>query len=351
MKLSIRILQPIFFFVCMFLIAVLPAEAAEHEWKMATSWPGGPIYDLGAKALAEKIEMLTEGRIKVEVFTGGVLGKPLKVSEAVKAGVAQAGHTWAGYDWGKDKTGVLFGGFAGSFDNERMLHWLYEAGGVELWKEWREEKFGVVAIPAYTRTAEVFLHSHKPIKTLQDLKGLKLRTTGAWLEIAKDLGAAPITVAGGDVFPMLERKAIDATEWGTLYENKSPGFHRVAKYIILPGVHQPTCPLELVINKKAWGKLSERDKSLVQIAAKLVTLEGWMRVGHEDAKAYKFYKAEGNEFVELDVEVQKEAKRLGMEWAEKQAADNEWFKKVYDSQKAFTELWKDAHRYRNVRTE
>ena len=110
-------------------------------------------------------------------------------------------------------------------------------------------------MPLFIRTAEVFLHSRKPVKTLADLKGLKLRTAGAWLEMAKDLGAAPVTTAGGEVYPMLERGAIDATEWGTLWENISPGFHKVAKYLIIPGVHQPTAPFELCINKDAWAKL------------------------------------------------------------------------------------------------
>ena len=98
-----------------------------------------------------------------------------------------------GYDWGKDPTTVLFGGYAGRFDTERMLHWMYEAGGAELQRQYRDETDGIVSMPLFIRTAEVFLHSRKPVKTLADLKGLKLRTAGAWLEMAKDLGAAPVT--------------------------------------------------------------------------------------------------------------------------------------------------------------
>ena len=71
--------------------------------------------------------------------------------------------------------------------------------------------------------------------------------------------AWPVTTAGGDVYPMLERGAIDATEWGTLWENISTGFHKVARYVIIPGVHQPTAPFELVINKEAWQKMSAVD--------------------------------------------------------------------------------------------
>ena len=75
-------------------------------------------------------------------------------------------------------------------NSEKMLHWIYDGGGLQLWKQYREERFDVVSIPMLLGPAEVFMHSRKPVRTLEDLKGLKLRTSGAWLEMAKDLGAA-----------------------------------------------------------------------------------------------------------------------------------------------------------------
>jgi len=324
------------------------AHAAEHEWKMATSWGGGPLMELGAQAFADKVELLTDGRVEVQVFTGGTLGKALNVSETVKNGVAQAGHTWMGYDWGKDKTTVVFGGFAGSMDSERMLHWLYEGGGTQLWRDFRMEEFGVVSMPLFIRTAEAFLHSNKPVRTMDDLQGLKLRTAGAWLEISESMGASPVTMPGAEVYTSLERGTIEATEWGTLYENISPGFHKIAKYVIIPGVHQPVAPFELIINKDAYEALSERDRELVDLAAKLVTFESWTRIGHEDAKALEFFREAGNEIIELDEEVQTSVKKQAIEWGMKQGEENAWFKKAYESQLAYEELWKDATRYRNV---
>ena len=329
-------------------IIALPSEGIAAKWKMAASWGGGPLMEIGAKAFAEKVKFLTEGRVEIQVFPSGQLSKGLEVRAAVAKGVAEVGHTWMGYDWGKDKTTVLFGGYAGSMDSERMLHWIYEGGGLELWRQFNDEKFGVVSLPCFTRTAEAFLHSRKAIKSLDDLNGLKFRTAGAWLEISKDLGAAPVTMPGGEVFTSLERGAIDATEWGTLYENKSTGFHKIAKYVIMPGIHQPTAPFEVVINKKAWAALSERDQEMVALAAKMVTFESWTRIGHEDAKALDFYKKQGNEIIVLDAAVQKKAKGLAIAWAKKQAETNPWFDKVLKSQIAFEALWKDAAHYRNV---
>jgi TRAP-type mannitol/chloroaromatic compound transport system substrate-binding protein len=327
------------------------AFAAEHNWKMATSWGGGPLMEIGAQAFADKVNFLTEGRVEIKVFPSGQLSKGLEVRSAVAKGVAEAGHTWMGYDWGKDKTTVLFGGFAGSMDSERMIHWIYEGGGLELQREFNEKQFGIISMPLFIRTAEAFLHSRKPVRTLADLNGLKFRTAGAWLDISKGLGAAPVTMPGGEVFTSLERGAIDATEWGTLYENKSTGFHKIAKYVIIPGIHQPTAPFELAINPDAWAALSERDQQLVALAAKLVTFESWTRIGNEDAKALDFYRKEGNEIIVLDAAVQAKGKKLGIEWAQEQAKSNPWFDKVWKSQIAFEELWKDAAHYRNVISE
>jgi TRAP-type mannitol/chloroaromatic compound transport system substrate-binding protein len=322
------------------------------SWKMATGWGGGPLMDNGAKAFAEKMAEISGGRFKVEVFPGGALGNALKVPETVKNGIAECGHTWMGYDWGKDPTTVLFGGYAGSFDTERMLHWLYQAGGVEMQRKFREETAGIISFPLGARTAEAFLHSRKAVRSLADLKGLKLRTAGAWLEMAKDLGAAPVTTPGADVYPMLERGAIDATEWGTMYENISMGFHKIAKFIIYPGVHQPTAPFELTINKEAWAKLTPADQKLVETAARLVTLDFWMKVGHEDAKALDFFKKAGNTLIELDPEVQYAARDIGLKWAEKTAKEGNlpWFGKVFASQKEMDALWQGASAWRTVKT-
>ena len=322
---------------------------AAHKWKMATSWGGGPLMEIGSKAFAEKVGLLTDGRVEIEIFPVGELGSPLKVTETVREGRAEVGHTWMGLDWGQDKTAVLFGGFAGSMDPERTIHWLYEGGGLELWREFREEKFGIVSMPGLMRTAEVFLHSRKPVRSLDDLKGLKVRTAGAWLEIVTGLGATSVSLPGSKVKGALEAGEIDAAEWGTLWENIALGVSKITRYVIVPGVHQPVAPFELQFDKNAWNALSERDKRLIETAAKLVTLESWTRFGQEDAKALGHYREAGNEILVLDDAFQAEAKKAARAWAEEQARDNAWFARVWKSQQEFEELWKDAPLYRDLK--
>jgi TRAP-type mannitol/chloroaromatic compound transport system substrate-binding protein len=331
------------------LLSLAPgAQAQEHSFTMATSWAGGPLMEIGAQAFANRVKEMSGGRIVIEVFPAGTLGEPLKVTETVSNGLADMGHTWIGYDWGVDPTVVLFGGYAGSFDTERMLHWMYRGGGAEMQREYRMEKFGVVSMPLFIRTAEVFLHSIKPVRTLADLQGLKIRTAGAWLEMLKQLGAAPVTTPGGEIYTALERGTIDATEWGTLWENISPGFYKVAKYLIIPGVHQPTAPFELSVNKDVWASLSAEDQALIENAARLTTFDSWLTIGQEDAKALDFYRAQGNEIIELEPEVQYAVKDIAIAWADGVAANNVWFARVLESQRAFEALWANANRYRNV---
>jgi TRAP-type mannitol/chloroaromatic compound transport system substrate-binding protein len=219
-------------------------------------------------------------------------------------------------------------------------------------RKYRDQTDEIISMPLFIRTAEAFLHSRKPVRTLNDLKGLKIRTAGAWLEMSKELGAAPVTTPAADIYPMLERGAIDAVEWGTLYENIPMGFHKVAKFVIYPGIHQPCAPFELVINKGVWSKLSEADKKLIEMVAKLTTLESWLTVGQEDAKALDFYRKAGNTIIELSPELQYAARKMGLEWATKTAKENKYpfFASVFESQQQLDKLWEGASGWRTVKT-
>ena len=327
-------------------LGFMVTSAYAVEWSMAAPWGGGPLLEEDAKGFAKNVELLTEGRIKIRVFPGGTLGSPLKVTETVKTGVAEAGHNWPGYDWGIDKTAVLFGGYAGSMGPERSIQWFYQGGGIELYRQWRLEKFGVIGIPCAFSSTELFLHSRKPVRSLADFKGLKIRTAGAWAEIAQKLGASTVILPGAEVYAALERGVVDATEWSSPSVNLSAGFHKVAKYIVIPGIHQPYAMVECEINKKAWGGLSNRDKTLVQLAGKITALDAWMRYADKDADAFNSFLKFGNKIVELDADFVAKARQATVEWANKQAKKNKWFAKVMAHQQAYQRKLKDQGRYR-----
>ena len=315
-------------------LGAAPASAENVEWTMAT-WGGGLWLEVGGKNFANRVEMLTEGRVKINVATPGMMGSPLKVTETVQNGLAEVGLQWASYDQGEDSAGVLFAGWSGGLTPEEYMLWLYEGGGAELVKEWRAEKFGLVSIPCNLVETEIFLHSHKPIRTLEDFKGLKIRTAGAWAEIATDLGATTVVLPGAEVFDALERKVVDAIEWGGPGINLGAGFQNIAPYIIVPGIHQPASFNECIFNKDAWDQLSERDQQLIELAGKLNTYESFLAYADSDLDAWKTLKSSDKvEFVQLDQSFIDEARKRSFAWAEKKAAENPWFKRVFDSQRA-----------------
>jgi TRAP-type mannitol/chloroaromatic compound transport system substrate-binding protein len=328
--------------------ASAPATAAEN-WSMATPWGGGPLLEYLAKGIGKEVELLTNNEIKVEVFPGGTLGKALKVTDTVKKGVAKMGHNWAGYDWGIDRTAVLFGGFSGTMPWEKMAHWYFRGGGAELLMDWRMEKFGVASIPCGSQPPEVFLHTHRKVASLADYKGIKVRTSGAWAEIAQTMGASTVILPGSEVYPALERKVVDGIEWGTPFMNESAGYEKIAKYVVVPGIHQPSAFHECQFSKAAWDKLDDRTKELMKRAGQTYFFNFWLEVGHKDAPAFQNFKKDSNvEIVDLDAEFKAAAKKATEEWAAKQGEGNEWFTKVWEHQKAYAATWADSNRYRNI---
>jgi TRAP-type mannitol/chloroaromatic compound transport system substrate-binding protein len=328
-------------------IASTSAASAQQTIRTATSWPGGVHLEHFAQGFSKNVEELTGGKVKFQIFPAGTIGSALKVTETVQKKVAPAGHTWSGYDWGVDKAGVLFGGYVGSPPAEAMLHWLYAGGGLELWKQWRMEKFGVVALPCGAHSDEIHMHSRKPIRTLEDLKGLKLRTTGAWAEIASTLGASTVILAGGETYPALERGVVDAIEWGTPGINIGLGFHKVAKYIILPGVHQPVAIIECQFDKATWDGFDATTKVLIETAAKKVTLDSWMTINVLDVDALAKLTAEGAEIIRVDQAYIDGVAKATREWEDKYAKEGGWFAKVLEHQREFTKRWAVSSQYRS----
>ena len=146
------------------------------------------------------------------------------------------------------------------------MMWLYNGNGLELWKEWRADVFDVVAIPCGVTETEIFMHSHKIVRTPEDLQGLKLRTSSAWAEIAPKLGASTVVLPGSEVFSALERKVVDAIEWGGPGGNLEAGFDKIAPYIMMPGLHSPAAVHDCIVNKNVWEKIPEKDQALLELA-------------------------------------------------------------------------------------
>lgn len=316
-------------------LAATPASAQTQTWNL-TPDIAGPWLEFGGKNFARLVEQFTEGRIKINVAAPGMIAPAFKVTEAVQNGLAEIGMNWAAYDQGIDVAGVPFAGWAGGLSPEEFMIWLFNEGGADMLHEWRMEKFGVASFPCQSIETEIFLHSHKPVRTLEDLKGLKIRTAGAWADIAAKLGATTVVIAGGETPDALQRRVVDAIEWAGPGINLAAGFHKLARYVVVPGIHAPASLQECMVRKDRWEALSKADQEALKLAGKLNMFETFLAYAEMDLKAWEELQKDPNvEFVQLDQSFIDAARKASFEWAEEQAAKNEWFKKVYESQRAF----------------
>ena len=228
--------------------------------------------------------------------------------------------------------------------------WLYNDGGRDLWIKFRREKMGLHPIIAGMGTTEIFAHSHKAICTIADLQGLKIRTSGAWADILKGLGATPVVLGGGDIFPMLERRGIDAAEWLNPSGNVSTGLANISKYVIIPGVHSTSWPYEVVFKADVFDKLPQRVQACLEQAGELVTLHSYLLFGQQDLKAMAQFRQK-NEIVELEPAFIDEIKKRGRAWMNEKAAEqaakgNNWGKQIAASYFAFQDHWDANSGYR-----
>jgi len=234
---------------------------------------------------------------------------------------------------------------------EATLHWIYNGGGEKMLQDFRREQMGLHSIVVGIGTSEILAHSNKPIRTTADLKGLKYRTSGAWASVVKDIyGGIPTVVPGGEIYTLLQRKGVDAIEWSTPGANLSEGFHEVAPYIIMPGVHQPSFLWEVVVKEETWNALPDQLKSQINAAAKLTTYESFAKFGDADISAMIQYKKSKAEIIQLDKSVVEELRESGRDWARgkataKASAGDDRMQKILDSYLTYQTNWAENSGY------
>jgi TRAP-type mannitol/chloroaromatic compound transport system substrate-binding protein len=323
-----------------------PAQAAaKYKWKLTTFVPeaSGTYRDF-VKVFIKYVHDITGGEVEIQGFGVGVLANAFEGPKAVQDGVADIAFFYPAFLVNKEPANAIFTGMPGGLSAEAMFHWLYEGGGEKLWVDLRRETMGLHPVISGIGPTEVFMNSHKAVRTEADLKGLKARTAGAWADLLKELGASPTVLQVTEIFTSLERKIIDATEFATPSTNIKLGYHNVAKYIIIPGIHSPSFAYEALFNKKVWDGLSKDLQQKLTLAGRMATLTGFLKTGMADLDAMAEWKKGKNEFVTLSPELITKVRRIARVWAEKKAAENKakgnmWMDKVTKSYYGFQDKW------------
>lgn len=241
----------------------------EYKWKMVTTWPKNfPGLGTGANTVARLITEMSGGRIQVKVYGAKELVGAFEVFDAVSRGNAQMGHGAAYYWKGKTQAAQFFAAVPFGLNAQEMNGWLYHGGGMELWEEIYAE-FGLVPAAAGNTGVQMGGWFNREIKSIKDLKGLKMRIPGLGGEVLKRAGGTPVSLPGGEIYTSLQSGAIDATEWVGPYNDLAFGFYKVAKYYYYPGWHEPGTTLEAMINKKTYDALPKDLQQIVMSACKV----------------------------------------------------------------------------------
>lgn len=316
-----------------------PASQQSFEWKMVTSWPRDfPGLGTGASHLAESIEQLSNGRLKIKVYGGNELVPAFEVFDAVKLGTAEMGHAATYYWKGKAPEAQFFAGFPFGMTAQELHGWIYYGGGLELWQE-VYAAHGLVPFLAGSSGPQMGGWFNLEINSIDDLQGLKMRIPGPGGEILRRAGGTPINIPGAELFTALQTGTIDATEWVGPYNDLAFGLFRAAKYYYYPGWHETGTGLECMINQEAWNTLPADLQAIVRIACQAAVMDTLSDFTYNNGIALKtLIEEHGVELRRFPDEVLNRLREISDELLEEMASENELMARICASFKAYTAI-------------
>jgi len=252
--------------------------------KLATSWPAHfPIMGTGVDSFAKRCFELSGGSLEIKVYPKNILVPALQVFDATSAAQIDAFHSGVYYWKGKNSAFSVFGGMPLGLTSEEMITWMKFGGGYKLWRE-MYGKFNLYPLIGGTTGPQMGGWFKKEIRTLSDLKGLKMRIPGLGGEVMKKLGVNPVLLPAGEIYTALERGTIDATEWVGPALDSMMGFAKAAPFYYT-GWHEPGSILELTFNKTRWEKLSDTHRAIITAASEEMTSTMLQEFRYKNAKA------------------------------------------------------------------
>lgn len=261
---------------------------ANYRWRMTTTWPAGlPFYQVGpgsAAAFAERVDKMSSGRIKIQVFAAGELLPAFEGFDAVSNGTIELNHG-VSYFWsGKTFAAQYFATVPFGMSFMGHYAWLNFGGGNALWEE-TYRPLNVMPFAAGCSGVQMTGWFKKEIRSLADLKGVKMRIPGLAGRIYSSLGVEVRQLPGGEIFPALERGVIDAAEFVGPFLDARLGLQNAAKNYYASGWHEPSTVSEIVIQRKLWDGLPADLKDIVRAAADATNQEGLFLLEARNADA------------------------------------------------------------------
>jgi TRAP-type mannitol/chloroaromatic compound transport system substrate-binding protein len=310
-------------------------EMPALKWRLASSFPKSldTIFG-GAETVARNVAAATGGKFQIQVFAAGEIVPGPGVLDAVKDGTVEMGHTCSYYFVGKDPTFAFDTAVPFGLNSRQQSAWMWEGGGLELLREFFRE-YNIHQIPAGNTGAQMGGWFRKEIKSLEDLKGLKMRIAGIAGQVMARLGVVPQQIPGGDIYPALEKGTIDAAEWVGPYDDEKLGFAKVAKHYYYPGFWEGGPQVSAYINLKQWSALPKAYQTILEQACADAHIEMQAKYDAKNPAALKRLVGSGTQLHSFSNEIMASAYKAAMEHYDEIAAKNPKFKKIYDAWKKF----------------
>jgi len=320
----------------------------ELKWRMQSGFPKSldTIFG-GAEVIAKFVSEATDGKFQIQPFAAGeIVGTP-QVADAVGNGTIEMGHTCSYYYFGKDPTFAIGTALPFGLNSRQMNAWLYHGNGNDLLNEFYG-KFNLYGMPAGNTGTQMGGWFRKEIKTIQDLQGLKFRIAGLAGMVMQKLGAVPQQIAGGDIYPALERGTIDAAEWVGPYDDEKLGFAKVAPYYYYPGWWEGGPAIHLFINQGKWKELPKAYQAILTAAAGYANSDMLAKYDAKNPDALRRLVSAGTQLRPFSQEIMEASLKAANQVYDEVSAKNPDFKKLYESVRGFRNeeyLWFQVAEY------
>jgi TRAP-type mannitol/chloroaromatic compound transport system substrate-binding protein len=327
---------------------VLPGAVTAQKkvrWKMPSAFTSSlDVIGESGPMLSENLRKMSGGTLELKFFEPGALVPPFEIFNAVSKGSAEAGFTTPGFHVALIPSAVWFATVPFGPQAGEYLAWLKYGGGQQL-KDEIYLRHGVRGINCFTITPEASGWFRKEIKSLNDLKGLKMRFAGFGARVMQKLGAQTQLLPPGDIFPALERGLIDATELAFPSIDLKQGFHQIAKHYYFPGWHQQSSVGELLVNLEKWKELSEEHQKMIEVACEANIT--WTYVTSEARQFGAMREMVDKHGVQIHFWSEETLAKMRTAWEEvivEESAKDADFKRAHESYAAFRKqyaIWKE----------
>jgi TRAP-type mannitol/chloroaromatic compound transport system substrate-binding protein len=310
---------------------VAPAVHAQAavRWRLASSFPKSLDTIFGAaEVFRDQVKAMSGGKFEISVHAAGELMPPFGVVDGVQQGTVEAAHTAPYYFFGKNEAFALGCAIPFGLNSRQMTAWMYEGNGMKLMREFYA-KYNMISFPMGNTGSQMGGWYRKEIKTVKDIKGLKMRIGGFAGKVLERMGGVPQNIPGGEIYAALEKGTIDATEWVGPYDDQKLGFNKVAPFYYYPGWWEGGPQLDLYINQKAFDALSAENKAIVENAAAHAHTVMQARYDARNPTALKQLVAAGTKLRPFSNDVLAEAFKQSMSLYDELNAKNEDWKKIY----------------------